>query len=447
MSFITPILKSGDRSQVNNYRPISILSCIPKVFESLVCDYLTTSLRGSFINQQMGFLSHRSTELNLLTFTEFLLESLEEGCPVHAVYTDFTKAFDRVNHKVLVNKLQGLGIRGELLGWLSSYLTERTQIVRIKNFLSKEIKVPSGVPQGSHLGPLLFNIYVNDIASCFVSANFLMFADDLKLYMRVVDDSDRMNLQADLDRLSIWCGINGMELNVRKCHSMVFSRDRYPIDRVYSINGCPLDSVSQVRDLGVLLDSSLCFIPHISMAVSKSLQMLGFIMRCARDFLSIQSIKILYCSLVRPHLDYCSCVWSPHYNVHIQAIERVQHRFLRFVSFKMHQRIEDIDYSEIENLLNITTLQTRRMHRDLTMFYKLLHSCIFSPELLGKIGLHVPSRQTRLVQPFHIRSHRTNYGYNSYLTRSARFANKYSGRLDCFGSRRAFRLQLESCGG
>ena len=444
-SFITPILKSGDNSQVKNYRPITILSCIPKVFESHVCDYLSASLKGCFINNQFGFLSGRSTELNILTFADFILESMEEGYQVHAIYTDFTKAFDRVSHNILISKLQTLGIQGNLLEWLSSYLTGRTQTVRVQGFLSKEIKVPSGVPQGSHLGPLLFNIYVNDIATCFVFSLFLMFADDLKLYIKIKNNEDCIKLQADLDRLSHWCDTNGMELNVKKCHLMVFGRGRGLTDEIYTINGCPLQSVSQIKDLGVVLDSNLSFKPHISMAVSKSLQMLGFIKRCAKDFLNIPSIKLLFCSLVRPHLDYCSCVWSPHYNVHIQAIERVQHKFLRFISYKEHQISEEINYTNIENSLNITTLQVRRMHKDLTMFYNILHSNSFGPDLLSRINLHVPSRHTRLIQSFHIRPHRTNYGYHSFLSRSARFANQYSDRLDCFADQRLFHSQLRTC--
>uniref|UniRef100_A0A6P7H7D6 Uncharacterized protein LOC114345222 n=1 Tax=Diabrotica virgifera virgifera TaxID=50390 RepID=A0A6P7H7D6_DIAVI len=149
-----------------------------------------------------------------------------------------------------------------------------------------------------------------------------------------------------------------MELNVKKCHLMVFGRHKTPTNHIYTIKDCPLDSVYQIEDLGVVLDSSLSYIPHISSIVSKSLQLLGFIKCCAKDFLNIPSIKILYCSLVRPHLDYCSCVWSPHYNTHILAIERVQHKFLRFVAFKQNQRVDEINYSNMEKSLNITSLQS-----------------------------------------------------------------------------------------
>lgn len=443
-SFITPILKSGDGAQVTNYRPISILSCIPKVFENIVCDFLSACLKNRFIDQQYGFLSHRSTELNLLTFTDFLTEALENGDNVHALYTDFSKAFDRVNHKCLIHKMRVLGVHGKLLMWLESYLSGRMQIVRVHNFKSFEIQIPSGVPQGSHLGPLLFNVYINDIASCFLHTRFLMFADDLKFYMRVGSTEDCLKVQSDLNRLVSWCTQNGMELNVHKCHLMVFSRCRSPIQFIYCANGNPLNTVSQIKDLGVILDSQLSYIPHIYTAVSKSLQILGFIKRCTKDFLNSASIRLLFCSLVRPHLDYCSCVWSPHYDVHIQAIERVQHKFLRYISFKEHHNIDDINYVEMEKALNITSLQVRRIHKDLSLFYNLLHSNSFAPGLTEKIGFHVPSRRTRQNHSFHIPPHRTNYGFNSYLTRAARMANQYSEKIDFFANQRSFKNQIKN---
>ena len=141
--------------------------------------------------------------------------------------------------------------------WPRSYLSERTQIVRVQSFQSMEIRVPSGVPQGLHLGPLLFNIYVNDIPACFLHSRFLMFADDLKFFMRVHDGEDCFKLQSDLDRLVHWYDFNGMELNVGTYHLMVFGSGRNPVQQVYDIGGSPLDSVSQIRDLRVVLDSHL----------------------------------------------------------------------------------------------------------------------------------------------------------------------------------------------
>ena len=171
--------------------------------------------------------------------------------------------------------------------------------MRVNSFRSQEIKVPSGVPQGSHLGPLLFNIYINDISSCFHSSKFLLFADDLKFYLKVSDSGDCHHLQGDLSRLVQWCNANGMDLNVKKCHSIAFKRGRMSYDFQYIINGAPLQSVSQVRDLGVVLDQTLSYDIHLSNVVSKALQMLGFIKRSTGDFQDIAYIKLFYCVLVR----------------------------------------------------------------------------------------------------------------------------------------------------
>lgn len=303
----------------------------------------------------------------------------------------------------------------------------------------------SGVPQGSHLGPLLFTVFVNDILSCFLNSYFLMFADDLKFYMRIQSRDDCFRLQSDLERLAHWCDLNGMDLNIRKCHLMVFGRSRTHIQFHYNIEGCPLQKVSQVKDLGVTLDEKLSFVTHISSVVSKSLQILGLIKRSSRDFLNTSTMKLLYCALVRPHLEYCSSVWTPYYNVHVRAIEGVQHKFLRYICFREGLDVENIGYCELEKSLNITSLQTRRIHKDLCNFYSLLHSISFSPALTAKIGLHVPSRQTRQNQSFYVPPHRTNYGLNSFISRSARLANRYSDCLDCFSDPRNFRRQLNGC--
>lgn len=443
-SYITPIHKSGDIGNITNYRPICVISAIPKLFESLVTDFLTPQIDSTIIDQQFGFRSGRSTELNLLSYTDFILLALEKGSQVHAIYTDFAKAFDKVNHPTLLSKLKLIGINGSLLDWLESYLTDRTQIVRVNNFRSNEIQVSSGVPQGSHLGPLLFNLFINDIRDCFINGSVLLFADDLKLFAEVNGTQDCIKLQEDLERLTTWCNSNGMELNANKCHTMSFSRIKDPLHHVYYINNTPLDNVSTIKDLGVLLDQSLSFSPHISQTITKSLKMLGFIKRTSQDFTNTSSIKLLYCSLVRPHLEYASCVWSPFYNIHIRNIENVQHKFLRYIAHKSNVNFEyanNFDYAFLESELHINSLEVRRIHRDLKLLYNIINSNVSCPYLLEKIGIHAPPRTTRSVNTFHVPTHRTNYGFNSYVTRSTRMANTCTN-LDFFTSPTTFVEQL-----
>jgi Reverse transcriptase (RNA-dependent DNA polymerase) len=433
VSFITPIHKSGDKKNVRNYRPVVALSVIPKLFECIVTDFLTARLGKSIIDEQFGFCRGRSAELNLLCYTEFLTDALERGYQVDTIYTDFSKAFDKVNHTILILKLERFGLHGQLLAWIASYLHNRKQFVKVSNFLSKEIEVTSGVPQGSHLGPLLFNIFINDILDSIPSAAGLLFADDLKIFSRISSLGDANILQSQLNSLCLWCQENLMELNINKCHVVRFHRTKSPIIFDYHLHNIGLESRNSVRDLGVTFDTSLDFTLHVNNITNKALQMLGFMKRVTNDFSDLLAIKTLYCSLVRPHLEYCPSVWSPYYKIHCSKMERIQHKFLRYTAYKSGIPAADVDYPVIESSLNLSSLYLRRKHHDLKLLFNLLSAKIDCRFLLEKIYLAVPVKNTRSTNSFSIPFHRTNYGFNSFLSRTLRSANTFSG-LDLFNS-------------
>ena len=167
--------------------------------------------------------------------------------------------------------------------------------------------------------------------------------------------------------------------------------------------------------------------------------MLGFIKRCTVDFYNVQDLKWLYCALVRPHLEYASCVWLPYYNIHKNSIERVQHKFLKHVSSKMN--ISKHSDAEILALLNLSPIITRHQRRDLLMFYNILNGSVAAPPgLLSKISLYVPPRTTRSITSFKVPTHRTNYGCNSFVSRASRLANRQTG-LDFFSNSTVFLRQ------
>ena len=369
-SFLKPIFKSGDKSSVTNYRPISIISTIPKIFESLVCDFITPLIEPQLIKEQFGFRPGRSTELNLLTHIDFLLDGLERGCQVDTIYTDFSRTFDRVSHSMLLHKLKLIGVDEPLISWFHSYLSGRRQTVKIGNFLSKIIHVTSGVPQGSHLGPLLFNVFINDIHECFTSSLFLLFADDLKLSCIIKSPLDCDKLQYDLNNLVEWCKRNGMDLNSSKCKAVTFTRSKASIKFDYKIDHHILEKLPLIKDLGVILDENLNFINHLSNAVNKAFQMLGFIKRTTQDFTSIPALKSLYCSLVRPHLEYASCTWTPSYGVHINSLQLVEHKFLKLIAFKLNI-LDNYNDAELLSMLNMVPLSLRHKRRNLVTFYNI----------------------------------------------------------------------------
>ena len=305
---------------------------IYKLFEAIVTKKLSALTKNVLSFEQHGFLSGRSTVTNLAVFCNFVSRGLDRKLQVDVIYTDFKKAFDRVDHFLLIDKLSGIGFRGSLLRWLFSYLSGRVQRVRVGDVLSREIFATSGVPQGSHLGPLLFLLFIDDIRQVLLNSEFLLFADDLKIYKCVSSLSDSLSLQSDLDRLSEWCLLNHMELNISKCHVLRLSRCKNPLLLPYEIAGTQLSSVDVTRDLGVLIDSSFSFTQHIQHIVAVSNKVLGFLTRSCADFANPTTLCYLYNTLVRPHLEYASVIWAPRWAKYKVQLERVQHRFLRFFS-------------------------------------------------------------------------------------------------------------------
>lgn len=431
-AYVKPIHKNGVKSLINNYRPISILSSIPKLFESIITDLLSKLLSNTIISQQHGFCSGRSTSTNLIVYEDYLLNALENGFQVDSIYTDFSKAFDKVNHALLTRKLGSFGIGGMVLEWLKSYLSGRSQVVKVGSYLSDEIMVRSGVPQGSHLGPLLFILFINDIVSCFSHANILLYADDLKIFLAVSSLDDVALIQSDLNRFNDWCIKNIMILNTEKCKVISFNKTNNRINSKYTLNDFELETVSSITDLGVIFNSNLDFRDHYSHIVNKAIKQLGFIKRQTRDFRDVNAIKTLYVSLVRSILEYCSCIWYPYNSVHISKIEGVQNKFLRYIGYKMRIPVDELNYARLRSTLNIETLLFRRNLLDMRMLYNIINYNVKCPELLRLINFNVPSRCLRARNMFRPNVARTSYGANNPIIRICSFANTLDENLDMF---------------
>lgn len=366
-------------------------------------------------------MKRKSTVTNLLEYKNYLCNAFAKNKQVDSIYTDFSKAFDKVNHSLLCRKLQSMGIHGSLLRWIESYLSNRSQLVALKGELSEPTEVTSGVPQGSHLGPLLFNIYINDLVDQ-LCCPCLLYADDLKIFLTINSINDAMLLQKDLDTVAQWCHTNRMFLNTNKCFVVTFTRKINKICFNYQLKNQSLGRFNQAKDLGVIFDEKLTFREHYDHIHSKASKVLGFVMRNTKHFHSPQSSVYLFNALVRSILEYAAVIWAPFYAKHCDHIERLQKKFLKVLSFRqgLHRKLGS--YRDRLTKFCINTLESRRKRSDLICLYKIIHAIIDSPSLLSSINLNTIYR-TRCPKLFSLQVYRNNTSYYNPLVRMCRLYN------------------------
>ena len=397
-SLVTPVFKAGDHSDVKNYRPICKLSVLPKLFEEIVTEHATPLLTNVICDEQHGFVPERSTVTNLAVYHCFVSAALDAGLQVDTVYTDFRKAFDTVDYDILLQKLSAIGISGSFLAWIRSYLSDRVQVIKIYDKLSAPVNVCSGVPQGSHLGPLLFLLFINDLKDVFQDCKFLMYADDLKIFRTISCGLDSSKMQDDLMRFEQWCTANMMRLNTAKCVVMRTHRANRVMLSTYRLSNTPLIDVDEVCDLGVTFSTKLDFRNHYRNIACKAMKTLGFIAHFARHFRQLKSLKLLYVALVRPQVEYASVIWNPKHKLYVNLIERVQHKFLRMAmrATGTPMQFYDHDYGPALCKTRLITLSNRRVCADLLFLYRIIHGQINCHELVASIHFHAPERSLRL---------------------------------------------------
>ena len=225
---IVPVYKKGDKEHVENYRPISLLCIVSKVFERCVLNNMRELIYISG-DQDIAtrIYSGKSCVTNLLEVLNYIGSVLDTGGQIDTVYLYMSKAFDKVNHKSLLLKLQSIGTGESLLQWFQSYLANQRQVT-VHGFTSINLPMTSGVPQGSMLGPVLFSLYVNDLPDAVTSSHVAMFADDTKLFKKIHTTQDCNLLQNDLDQLERWSGNSGLKFNASNCNSQMITRKLKP---------------------------------------------------------------------------------------------------------------------------------------------------------------------------------------------------------------------------
>jgi hypothetical protein len=395
----------------------------------------------------------RSIQTNLVELVHYIGQVLDKRITtqVDVIYTDFTKAFDKVDHEILLAKMDILGYSTALLELFRSYLKDRKQYVVFKGKISDVYECPSGVPQGSNLGPYLFLLYISDIHDTLGDSHCLLYADDLKLFREIKDKRDQQLLQQDLDRLTEWSDTNRIPLNIKKCGKMTFARKtkERQIFTEYCMKGERLNSYEQVKDLGVLFQRDLSFVDQIQSTSAKANRNMGILMRHSKYFCNVSTIKTLYFSLVRSNMDFASVVWAPIGKEISKALERTQKRFLRYLYYKDFQYYESsITYMELWLGYEVTALGVRRDVTILLFLRDIVNSKIESNSLLEKIYFFVPPRIGRKRNNiFNIPSCRTVHFESSPLNRAQIIYGKLEeidNTIDIFfNSRVMFRRKIE----
>ena len=273
---ITPVHKKSSKAEPANYRPIALTSHVIKIFERIIRKHLVAHLEKNKLicSNQHGFSKHRSCLTQLLVHIDIILKNLQNDIDTDVIYLDYAKAFDKVDHQILLKKLYAYGVRGKLLMWLNSYLSNRQQVVVINGEHSKPAKVVSGVPQGTVLGPVLFILYLNDLESCIQHSIVSSFADDTRLKKSIVSTSDTKHLQVDLVSAIKWSERNNMQLHQSKFELLTHSTGRakllseLPFSTQFTEYSTNDESVispkPEVRDLGVTITEDLSWSPHIN---------------------------------------------------------------------------------------------------------------------------------------------------------------------------------------
>ena len=369
---VRPIFKKGVTSNPGNYRPVSLTSVICKLFETFIKNALNIHLIQNNIlsDVQFGFVSGRNTISQLLTTINDWMLELDNNVCVDAAYMDFRKAFDTVPHQRLIKKLQSYKINGPILNWIISFLTNRSQFVKINNSVSENLNVTSGVPQGSVLGPTLFIYFINDLPNVVKDNNVKIFADDTKVYKSINDDNDNKCLQGAIDEMFLWTQKWLLKFNKDKCKVLHLGRNnphhKYSIgeedDRVV------LETTDLEKDLGVHIDPNLDFKNHIKTIVKKA-SFLTYKILKNFTFRDSNIIVPLFKTLIRPILEYGNTVWYNGLKKCRDKIENVQRKLTKHI-----KGLSNTPYEERLKYIKLPSMEYRQIRGDLIQVFKIAHN-------------------------------------------------------------------------
>ena len=378
---IVPIFKSGDKTLVSNYRPISVLSFFSKIFETILYNQLIEVIEKHDLLYKFQFCFRKqfSTSHAIISLVDKIHEALNSSNIMIDVTLDFSKASDTIQISILLKKLYSYGIREISLQLIESYLTNRQQFVKINNSRSTSKTVTCGVPQGSVLGPLFFLICINDLPNVSDKLFSILFADDTSVFIEGKNIDEVIGiLNTELAKLTAWLATNKLTLNIKKLNFMIFYRARIKWSTITTpllLNGITLERLSFTKFLGVIIDDKLSFIRHITYIKSKISKGLGILLK-ARKYLKRKCLLNLYYSFIYPYLTYCVEAWGNTPDTHIDPLIKLQKKVIRIITFSPYLAHTEPLFKEL-NILPFPKVVIQRIALQMFKFTnKLLPSAI-----------------------------------------------------------------------
>ena len=384
LASVVPVHKKDEKGSVENYRPISLTSLIMKVFERCIRKELLNYCEHLIDPRQHGFTNAKSCSTQMVPFTYDLTLTLNNKSKVDVIYFDFAKAFDSVSHDLILKKLKHeYKVDGLMLRFIKSYLQGRQQQVVIGGVASSQLKVKSGVPQGSILGPLLFVLFINDMFQCISQkTDIALYADDTKIWREIIISEDHFILQSDIDKLFAWSIRNKMKFHPSKSkvlsitnqrnmlHNLPFTIFQYRLDSTY------IDYVSSYVDLGVTVNNKLLWKEQCDKLVCKGNSQLGMLMRTCHFTMNKKQKRTFYLTIVRSIFEHCSIIWRPKSTNQIASFDAIQKKAIKWINGRRFDHYSDLEYFNKQKELNILPMKFKFVLNDLIMYYKIINLLI-----------------------------------------------------------------------
>ena len=424
---VVPLYKKGDEALCSNYRPISLLSSFHKIFEKLVKEKVLNFLSKNEIlyKYQFGFRKSHSTNLALLEVVETLYANLDVDNYGLGIYLDLQKAFDTVDHNILLSKLSHYGIRGNALNWFETFLKGRKQFTSVNGACSKTSVIGCGVPQGSVLGPLLFLLYVNDIQNAFTSATPKLFADDINIFLFGKDLKGLFSTaNTELASLSEWLLANKLTLSIGQDKDTKFTlfANKQPTNLPkLSFQGLEVPFTTTIKYLGVHLDNKLTFKEHITKICEKIKKYVGIFYH-VRHLLPRKCLRVLYFSFIYSYLYYCAEVYGNVPNTSIKPLQLIQNRALRALQFK--NRYQPIN--ELHTNFSILKVSDMVHYKQSKIIHSLLTGAQRLPNVMKKLIVptkKVHQHQTRQKNPVYCAKSRRAIGKRLLKCNASQYFN------------------------